>query len=213
MNIWAIVPIKPFNKAKSRLAKALHPEQREHIAESMFRRTVNVLTSVKDIRGVLVISRDTKVLAIARDLGAHTVQESGEPELNAALLRASQVAGMQHANGVLILPADLPLVTTDDIQQLLFLGRYHHSVVLAPDRNGDGTNAMLVVPPGLIPFSYGAGSYERHMALANAANATVQIYRSETLSLDIDTPEDLAMYYDVAGATALFNHQPNIAQS
>jgi 2-phospho-L-lactate/phosphoenolpyruvate guanylyltransferase len=208
MNIWAIVPIKPFNKAKSRLAKALHPEQREHIAETMFRRTVSVLTSVKDIRGVLVISRDTKVLAIARDLGAHTVQESGEPELNAALLRASQVAGLQHANGVLILPADLPLVTADDVQQLLYLGRYHHSVVLAPDRNEDGTNAMVVVPPGFIPFSYGSGSFARHLKLAQDAQATVQVYRSETLSLDIDTPEDLAIYYEAAGAAALFNHQP-----
>src|SRR3954467_11239342 len=104
MNIWAIVPVKPFNRAKSRLAQILAPEQREALAEKMFRHSLEVLTSVRQIAGVLVISRDSKVLSIAREYHVHTVQESGTPELNSALLRASQVVRTQGANGVLVLP-------------------------------------------------------------------------------------------------------------
>src|SRR5690242_8897799 len=118
MNIWAIVPVKPFIRAKSRLAKVLQPHEREALAEKMFRHSIEVLVSVRRVAGVLVISRDTKALAIARDYGVHTVQESGTPELNAALLRASQVVGSQGADGVLVLPADVPMVTTEDIEHI-----------------------------------------------------------------------------------------------
>jgi 2-phospho-L-lactate guanylyltransferase len=195
MNIWAIVPIKPFNRAKSRLAKVLRPEQRESLAERMFRHTLEVLTSVKQIAGVMVISRDHGALAIARDFGVHTVQESGAPELNAALLRASQVIGSQGVDGVFVLPADIPFVAAEDIQEILHLGRYNTTVVLAPDARDEGTNALLVVPPGFIPFAFGVRSFRRHMMLAEGAGATVKVYRSDRIALDIDTPDDLATYY------------------
>src|SRR4051812_22293965 len=199
MNIWAIVPVKPFNRAKSRLAKVLTPGEREALAEKLFRHSLDTLTRVKQIAGVLVISRDTKALALARDYHVHTVQEGGAPELNAALLRASQVVRSQGADGVLILPADVPLVTTEDIEQILHLGRYNMSVVLAPDQKNDGTNTLLVSPPGLIPFAFGEGSFRRHMLLAEEAGATVKVYRSERTILDIDTPPDLELYHRLTG--------------
>ncbi len=201
MNIWAIVPVKPFNRAKSRLAQILTSEQREALAEKMFRHSLEVLTEVRQIAGVLVISRDTKVLAIAREHHVHTIQESGAPELNAALLRASQVVRTQGANGVLVLPADVPLVNTEDIEQILHMGRYNTTVVLAPDYNEDGTNALLVNPPGFIPFAYGQGSFRRHMLAAEEAGATVRIYRSDRIALDIDIPEDLNLYFQMTGQT------------
>ena len=165
----------------------------------MFRHTLEVLTSVQQIAGVMVISRDTEALAIARDYGVHTVQESGTPELNAALLRASQVIGSQGVDGVFVLPADIPFLNAADIQEILHLGRYNMTVVLAPDRNDEGTNALLVNPPGLIPFAFGAGSFRRHMIEADEAGATVKIYRSDQIALDIDVPDDLALYYRLTG--------------
>jgi 2-phospho-L-lactate guanylyltransferase len=195
MNIWAIVPVKPFNRAKSRLATVLTPDERQAFAEKMFRHSLEVITNVKNVGGVMVVSRDTKALGIARDYHAQTVQESGTPELNSALYRASQVVATQHgARGVLVLPADLPFVTALDIEEILHLGRYNTTVVLAPDGAGDGTNALLVNPPGFIPFAFGPGSFARHKKLAEEAGATVKIYHSERLALDIDVPEDLNAY-------------------
>ncbi len=209
MNIWAIVPIKPFNRSKSRLAKVLSPAQRASLAERMFRHTLEVLTSVQQIAGTLVISRDTGALAIARDYGVHTVQESGTPELNAALLRASQVIGSQGVDGVFVLPADIPFVNAEDIQEILHLGRYNMTVVLAPDRNDEGTNGLLVNPPGLIPFAFGVGSFRRHMIEADEAGATVKIYRSESIALDIDVPDDLALYYRLTGQKVVLPNPVN----
>ncbi len=203
MNIWAIIPVKPFNRAKSRLAQVLSAEQRVALSEKMFLHSLALLSTSKHIGGVLVISRDTKVLGLARDYNVHTVQESGTPELNAALLRASQIVGLRGAEGVLIVPADLPLISAEDIEQVLHLGRYNTTVVLAPDRNEDGTNLMLITPPGYIPFSYGTGSFHRHIALADEAKATVKIYHSERVGLDIDTPADLALYQQITGESIM----------
>jgi 2-phospho-L-lactate guanylyltransferase len=199
MNIWAIVPVKPFVRAKSRLATVLTPEQRAALAEKMFRHSVEVLISVRHFAGVLVISRDTKVLGIARDYHVQTVQESGTPDLNPALLRASQVVGSLGATGVLVLPADVPMVTAHDVEAMLHLGRYSTSVVLAPDRHNDGTNALLVNPPGFIPFSFGAGSFGRHTMLAEEMGATIKVYRSSNIELDVDVPDDLRVYQEITG--------------
>lgn len=193
MRVWAIVPMKPFPKAKSRLSGVLTTEQREVLAERFFRHTLDVLSQVKEVSNILVISRDPQVLSLAREYHAVTVQEAGAPELNAALMRAAQVAGLKGAEAILILPADLPLLTTDDVREILRLGRYNQTVVLAPDRQDDGTNAMLVAPPGLIPFAYGSQSFQRHQESAVQAGVTVKIYRSETIGLDIDTPQDLML--------------------
>jgi 2-phospho-L-lactate guanylyltransferase len=200
MSVWAIIPVKPLSRAKSRLADALSPDERKQLSEMWFRRVLLAVTGAPQVAGTLVISRDTHALAIARDMGAHTVQESGAPELNTALMRATQVVGGWRGGAVLILPADLPLVTSEDVSAMIELGQDPLTVVIATDSHEDGTNALMIRPPGIIPYAYGSGSYQRHMALAKEAGATVKVYHSERLALDIDVPADLEAYYRLNGS-------------
>ena len=100
MNVWAVVPVKPLNRAKSRLAAALSAEMREQLAVKMLHHTVKCLVDCSAVSGILVISRDTRALVIAREYGAKTVQESGAPELNPALERASQVIETASHRGI-----------------------------------------------------------------------------------------------------------------
>lgn len=200
MNVWAIVPVKPLNRAKSRLADTLLPEQREWLATFLLQRTVQLLLPQPSIQGVLVISRDTKALAMVRELGAQTVQESGTPELNRALLRATQALRSWGADAALIIPADLPLLASEDIEAVVRHGYYHNSVVIAPDRHEHGTNMLLVRPPGIIPYSFGENSFATHQRLARAIDASVYIYHSNRAGLDLDTPEDLQRYFELAKA-------------
>lgn len=193
MSLWAIVPVKPLNNAKSRLAAVLSPEQRYQLAGAMFRHVLSVLTTVPQVSGVLVISRDTKALAIGREMGAKTIQESAISDLNPALMRATMIVKSWRVDAVLILPADLPFVHADDIQALIALGK-NRSIVIATDQNGDGTNALLTRPPGLIQFDYGPGSYQRHIASAEDAGIEVLTYHSDRLASDIDVPDDLALF-------------------
>lgn len=203
MNIWAIVPVKPLNRAKSRLAPVLTAEQRESLSLQMLETTLRTLKEVRGIKGVLVISRDSAALAFARKLDVYTVSESGAPELNNALTRATQVVSTWHARGVLVLASDIPLMRVEDIEGMLALATHEPAVVIAPNRREDGTNALLVRPPGLIPYRFGEHSLEKHRAEAKAIGAPVHTYRSPTLSLDVDTPPDLDLYREILGGQGI----------
>lgn len=195
MSLWAIIPVKPLSRAKSRLSEVLSPDSRAQFAEMMLRRMLKILVNVPEIAGTVVISRDPKALSIARDLGAKTVQEGTPSDLNPALTRATEVVhSMWHGTAVLILPADLPFVIAEDISAIAEMGKYGKTVVLATDYDKDGTNAMLVRPPGLIPYAYGKESFEHHAVTAKLAGADLKIYESDTIALDVDIPSDLEKF-------------------
>ena len=206
MSLWAIVPVKPLKNAKSRLASVLLPEQRYQLAEAMFRHVLTVTSTVSRVTGVLVISRDTKALAIAREMGAKTLQEGVISDLNPALMRSTMVVETWRADAVLVLPADLPFVNADDIRDLVDLSK-ERAIVIAGDQYGDGTNALLMRPPGLIPFDYGPGSFQRHIDSARARDIDVNVFHSDRLAMDIDVPRDLQAYHRILAA-GQFGHLP-----
>ena len=142
---------------------------------------------------MLVISRDPAALALARDHGARTVQENGSNELNLALTRATIVARSYITGSVLILPADLPLLTPEDVHTMLEKAKDPPVVVVAPDRHRQGTNALLVCPVGLIDYDFGPDSFQRHCQRVLEKGARLEICELPSLALDMDLPEDLAM--------------------
>jgi 2-phospho-L-lactate guanylyltransferase len=153
--------------------------------------TLGVLKEVPGIERVLVVSRDSHALALARDVGVHTVTERGEPQLNSALVRATLVARGYGVSGVLVIPADLPLLKKEDLEKLLARAKNPPVVVIAPDRHGKGTNALLASPPGLIEYDFGPDSFRLHQERAKKAGARVEICELSSLGLDVDMPEDL----------------------
>ncbi len=207
MSLWAIIPVKPLKNAKSRLSPVLLPDQRFELAQAMLRHVLSVTTTIQQVTGVLVISRDTKALAIARELGAKTLQEGALSNLNPALMRATMVVKSWRADAVLILPADLPFINAEDIRGLIQLA-IDRSIVIASDNARDGTNALLVRPPDAIEFEYGGGSFERHIHRAEAAGLQAFTYESDRLALDIDLPDDLATYQQIL-AEGRFGHLPS----
>lgn len=194
MNIWAIIPVKPLNRSKSRLSPIVSPEGRESLSRQMLERTLVTLKGVRDISGILLISRDTSALTLGRKYGAQTLTESGAPELNASLNRATQVVSTYNASGILLVASDVPLMSRIDIERMISLSKESPSLVIASDRHQKGTNAMLVRPPGLITYRFGEDSFQKHVAEAREMGAVVSIYRSKTIELDVDTPSDLDLY-------------------
>lgn len=193
MNFWAIVPVKPLRRGKSRLAWVLSEEERTALNEYLLAHTLDTLKTIPEIEHILVISRDPGALALARSHGARTVQEDGAPHLNVALTRATIVAKNYTTNGILIIPADLPLITSTDIRAMLNRAIDPPVVVVVPDRHHQGTNALLVSPAGLIQYSFGPGSYQIHCERAQQAGARLEICELPSLALDVDLPEDLEL--------------------
>jgi len=193
MTLWAIVPVKPLRRGKSRLAGALSEDERTELNRSLLQNTLKTFANLKEVEEVLVISRDPQALAIARQHGARTVREDGQPELNTALKRATVIAQVYATRGVLVLPADLPLVTRADVLTLIEHAGEPPAVVIAPDRHGTGTNALLISPAGLIEYDFGENSFQRHCQRATEAGARLEIVDLPTLGLDLDLPEDLEL--------------------
>ena len=193
MTFWAIVPVKPLRRGKSRLSGVLSPEARTALNHYLLSNTLETLASVPEIEYSLVVSRDPEALTIAREYGARTVQEQGSPQLNIALTRATMVAINHSVQGVIIVPADLPLITADDIREVVKRAVDPPVVVITPDRHRLGTNALLISPPGLIRYEYGDGSFQRHCIQAIKAGARLEICERGSVALDIDQPEDLEL--------------------
>ena len=192
MTLWAIVPVKPLRRGKSRLAGTLSEDERTHLNQLLLEHTLKTLTDLREIEQILVVSRDPAALSLARDHGARTVREtSGSPQLNTALTRATVVAQVYATRGVLVLPADLPLMTPDDILSLIKRATKPPVVVIAPDRREEGTNALLISPAGLIDYDFGPGSFKRHCERARQAGARLEVVSLPSLGLDLDLPEDL----------------------
>jgi 2-phospho-L-lactate/phosphoenolpyruvate guanylyltransferase len=193
MTLWAIVPVKPLRRGKSRLSSVLSPEARTALNHFLLSNTLEILASIPEIEFSLVVSRDPEALTIAREYKARTVQEQGAPQLNVALTRATMVASSHFVQAVLIVPADLPLLTRDDLIEVIRRSNDPPVVVVTPDRHRQGTNALLISPLGFIKYEFGPGSFQRHCDQAEKAGARLEICERQSVSLDIDFPEDLEL--------------------
>jgi 2-phospho-L-lactate/phosphoenolpyruvate guanylyltransferase len=197
MTLWAIVPVKPLRRGKSRLSGVLTEDERTALNKSMLINTIKTLKGVPEIDVILVVSRDPSALSLAREYDARTVLEDGSPELNTALRRASMVAQTYQAHEILVLPADLPLITPDDVREFIAHSGNPPEVIIAPDRRKDGTNALYINPANLIDFRYGEGSFNIHLEQAKKANARIEIIEHKSFALDLDLPEDLVYLHEL----------------
>lgn len=201
MNLWLLIPVKPLCQAKSRLAGHLGPAERAELSRRLLSNVLGAARSAGVLAGILVVSRDKSVLAQVRAVGVCGVPEQGRG-LNQALRQARREAVIRGADAVLVLPADLPWVTAQDVCELYQRGWNSPGVVISPSRDG-GTNALLLRPPDAIEFAFGPHSFRRHRLLAQAAGFPVQVFDSPTLAMDVDRPEDLRM---LPGGMLLFAH-------
>jgi 2-phospho-L-lactate guanylyltransferase len=189
MTLKLILPVRLPNEGKQRLASVLGPEAREALNRAFFDRTLTIACTAVAPADVLVVSRSTELLALAAARGTRPLLEEGDGGLNAALTQAAALVGRAHA--ALSLSTDLPLLEPADVEAMIAAAA-DRDVVLAADRAGTGTNALLVTPPGAIPYCYGPGSAAAHRQAATGLRFAC-IDRLG-LACDVDTPDDLVMH-------------------
>ena len=206
--IVALVPVRGLEGAKSRLGEALDAEERRALVERLLARTVAAAAATPAVAEVMAISPDPDVLALAGTLGARGIAQEGGG-LNEALEIGRAAAMAAGADAVLVVPGDLPAVTTRELARIVDGARSHLRsrapggavepalvglvpalVALVTDRAGRGTNVLLVAPPDAIPFRFGVDSRAVHAAAAHAVGAAY-LEIAGPLDLDLDTPEDL----------------------
>ncbi|RME74953.1 MAG: 2-phospho-L-lactate guanylyltransferase [Chloroflexi bacterium] len=181
-----IIPAKPFAQAKSRLSAVLSDSRRAGLSRSLLARTVRL---ARQVGPVAVISRDPAARRLAKELDAWALVETGT-DLNAALRQAVAWALARGHDTALILPADLPRLAAADLQALVRQAGPAPAAVIAPCRREDGTNALLLRPPDVVPVLFGPGSFARHCEALKKAGIEPVVFRAPGFAFDLDTPDD-----------------------
>ncbi len=183
--------------------KVLTPDQRKNINTKMLEHTLGECSNLHKVATLAVISLDEQVLSIAERYKAVTIQESSRSGLNAAAKTATEIALANDARGVLILPADLPLLKSNHLLALFEESTYEKQMIITPDSKEYGTNAMLLFPPGMVEYCYGPNSFSLHTRQALEKGMSLIIHRNPCLEFDLDLPEDLIALRDRLGKDIL----------
>ena len=184
MVVYAIVPVKKIGVSKRRLSQSLSLQERKSLTVAMLEDVLKALqTSV--VNKVLVVSNDPKVRPIAERFGADFFSPFRKG-LNFAIEEAWAWCIRNKADSVLVLPADIPLVTSKDIDCIVQLGSGNRHVVLAPSKDW-GTNAFFQCPPHIVHANFGNDSFIKHTEEAHSKGACVKYYYSLGVGLDVDS--------------------------
>ena len=185
----AIIPIKRFGTAKSRLAGTTASGLRPALAEAMLTDVLSELTRCERLDRIFVVSGEPAVATIARDLGAGHVHDPSDLGHSEATLLGIARAEAHGATVVALLPGDCPLVRATEIDAAL--AGHGAGVAVIPDRHGSGTNGLILSPPAAISPAFGPGSRARHLELAREAGVRAEVAEIPSLALDLDTGDDL----------------------
>jgi 2-phospho-L-lactate/phosphoenolpyruvate guanylyltransferase len=188
----AVVPVKRFGSAKSRLTDALSVGGRRALTEAMITDVLIALRRTPEIDVTLVVTGDQGAAALAGGYDALVVGDPDDAGHSAAARIGIRTAVEEHrATRVLLIPGDTPALDPADLADLLGHAPRAPSVVVVPDRHGAGTNALLLTPPEIMSPMFGPGSRARHEEAAVEAGAICTVVPAWSLVMDVDTGEDL----------------------
>src|SRR4029077_994277 len=197
MKVTALVPVKGFSNAKQRLSPLLDAAGRELLAEVMFRDVLKQVVKARGLTETCVVTGDNKVAEIAISLGSQVIREKAEKGETAAVDFARHELKQSGREAVLIVPGDMPLVRSTDVEEVLGQipkGASSPFALLVPSHDHKGTNALLLAPPDIIKLRFGYDSFTYHMSQVSAQGLPLRFIENERIALDIDEPKDLERF-------------------
>ena len=210
-----LLPVKDLRNAKQRLVGILTPEERFALAHAMLADTIRAMRGVQHADKIFVVTNYEPAMQAARDHDWTILSEDRQISESVSVDDASRRIESLGFSAVLRIPLDLPLIQSQDIDDLLAIECSAPAVVIVPSRDGTGTNAILRTPPTLFPSHFGFGSFAKHCAEAGVANAQIHHRRNARLEMDVDDEADLRalLQHDITGTqTGAFLRESGIAQ-
>ena len=190
MRATAVVPVKRFAVAKSRLAPGVEETRKPDLVAAMVADVLEAIGAARFVERTIVVSQEPRAAELAAAAGADLLSDFDDASHSAAALAGIAAAEAAGAGCVALLPGDCPLLDPRELDKML-TGVPDSYVAVIPDRHGTGTNALVRAPPNAIEPSFGEGSRERHVAAARAAGIPYGVEELSSLGLDLDTPADI----------------------
>ena len=204
--IWAVVPVKAFGQAKSRLSQAWSADQRAGLAAAMLEDVLRALAGCGALAGTCVVTDDALANRISRRFGARVMQGPREPGPSAAVAAAAKRLKDEGRVGMLAVMADLPLITSHDVSRILACGNAGADAVFVSARDGIGCNAALLTPADAMPLTFNGLGFHGHCAQAQHLGLSLRTLALSNVGLDIDVDADIAAFIQggAIGRTADF---------
>ena len=191
---YVVIPAKDFHGAKQRLAGLLQPHERSALARATLTDTLTACTQAAGLAGIGVVTCDHEVAVLAESLHAEVLWETDARGQSEAVARGGRECLQRGIPSMLTMPGDIPLLTTADVEELAAAAQTVHAVVMVPNREDTGTNALVLSPPDCLPVAFGDDSFRRHLRLCAENGLSIDVRRMPRVALDIDTPDDLTTF-------------------
>ncbi len=202
MKIAAIIPVKTFSDAKTRLD--LSPNQKEKLCEIMLEEILHTISISPQIQKIVMVTREKKALKIGEKFNTVSIIDKDEKSVNDAVSLADKYLLENDFDASVVFPQDIPFIKTQDIDFILNYKIPPNFVIVVPSRRFDGTNALVRMPVDLMKTHYDEDSYKIHMNTAKEYTRNVALVFAKRIMWDIDNKEDLEFLLEQ-------NEKPNIA--
>lgn len=189
MKIAAIIPVKTFANAKTRLD--ISTEKREKLCELMLDEILKTLSISPLIQQTIIVSKDKVALELGKKYKALQIIDEEEKGVNEAVALADRYALENNFDATIVLPQDIPFIKTQDIEFMLKFQSPPNFAIIVPSRRFDGTNALIRMPTNLMETHYDEDSYRIHMDTAKKHTGNVALVFVKRVMWDVDNSEDL----------------------
>lgn len=189
MKIAAIIPVKTFSKAKTRLD--LSPQQVEKLCKIMLEEILHTLSISHQIEKTIMITKEEKAIEIGKKFNTVTIIDEKEESVNSAVALADKYLLENNFDASIVFPQDIPFIKTQDIDFMLNYKMHPNFAIIVPSRRFDGTNALARMPVDLMKTHYDEDSYKIHMNTAKEHTLNVAMVFVKRIMWDVDNNEDI----------------------
>lgn len=189
MQVAAIIPVKTFSVAKSRLG--LSQEKTVQLCKIMLEQVLESTSQSKIITKLILVSKDEDALHIGKRFGAVQISDGNEKGVNHAVSLADKYLVENGFDVSVVFPQDIPLVQPQDITNLLKFQTAKTSLLVVPSRKFDGTNALVRSPVNIIETHYDEDSYKIHLTTGKSRGISTSFVLINRIMWDVDSRSDL----------------------
>lgn len=203
MKIAAIIPVKTFSNAKTRLE--LSPQKVKELCEIMLEEILHTLSISPQIEKIILVTKEEKAIEIGKKFNTVTIIDEKEESVNSAVTLADKYLLENKFDASIVFPQDIPFIKTQDIDFMLNYIAPPNFAIVVPSRRFDGTNALVRMPIDLMETHYDEDSYKIHMNTAKKHTLNVAMVFVKRIMWDVDNKEDLEFLLEQ-------NEKPKIAE-
>ncbi len=189
MKIAAIIPVKTFSNAKTRLD--LSPNQIKDLCKVMLEEILQTISISPQIEKIIMVTKEEKAIEIGKRFDTITIIDEKEESVNHAVALADKYLLENSFDASIVFPQDIPYIKTQDIDFMLNYMMQPNFAIVVPSRRFDGTNALVRMPVDLMETHYDEDSYKIHMNTAKEHTLNAALIFVKRIMWDVDNVEDL----------------------